>query len=57
MQNSEAELLQALEELRAELYSMIGSDHDPQRLQQAGDISRRLDEMVVKVTRLWQQRD
>lgn len=48
------ELLQELEQLRQRLHSFVGSEYRPERLQEARELSDRLDELVVRHTRLMQ---
>lgn len=50
------ELLHELERLRQRLHSFVGSEYRPERLQEARELSDRIDEMVVRYTRLVQVR-
>lgn len=51
------ELLLELERLRERLHSFVGAEYSPTRLQEARELSDRLDELVVRYTRLLQQGD
>lgn len=51
-ENSEVEVLKELEDLREKLHRFIGGKYVPERFQEAREISARLDEIIVKYTRL-----
>lgn len=51
------ELLLELERLRERLHGFVGAEYSPRRLQEARDLSDRLDELVVRYTRLLQERE
>jgi len=44
--------LKELEDLREKLHRFIGGHYAPERFQEAREISARLDEIIVKYTRL-----
>lgn len=46
------ELLRELEQLRERLHAFVGREYRPERLQEARDLSDRLDALVVRYTRL-----
>lgn len=50
------ELLRELEQLRERLHAFVGREYRPERLQEARDLSDRLDALVVRYTRLTEQR-
>lgn len=51
MKNCDADLDRALEVLRRELYSIVGPEYDRARVQEARTISRRMDEIIVRIMR------
>ena len=50
------ELLRELEQLRERLHAFVGREYRPERLQEARDLSDRLDALVVRYTRLTEER-
>ncbi|MHB9145927.1 MAG: hypothetical protein ACYC5Y_11400 [Symbiobacteriia bacterium] len=50
--NEAASLLQELERLRELLHRFVGGEYRPERLQEARELSDRLDELVVRYTRM-----
>lgn len=51
-ENEVANLLQELERLRERLHKFVGGEYKPERIQEASELSHRLDELVVRYTRL-----
>ncbi len=50
--NETAGLLQELERLRERLHRFVGGEYRPERLQEARELSDRLDELIVRYTRM-----
>jgi len=51
VRSQEADLDRALEVLRRELYSIVGPEYDRHRVQEARIVSRRMDELIVRIMR------
>ncbi|MCL6451041.1 MAG: hypothetical protein K6T75_07115 [Acetobacteraceae bacterium] len=51
MKDSRTDLYRTLEELREKLHSIVGPEYNRGRVQEARQVSRRIDQLIVRIMR------